>query len=95
LIFNGPTYREAMNFHYANNPVYLYSFDYLAPGALPKLNSTFRGVTHGWELQYLFGSPGHAVGGWPVTPDDTATVNYFGLYWSNFVKFGQVMLIVF
>uniref|UniRef100_A0A914ULW7 Carboxylesterase type B domain-containing protein n=1 Tax=Plectus sambesii TaxID=2011161 RepID=A0A914ULW7_9BILA len=89
MIFIGPTYREAMNFRHVGSPVYLYSFDYLAPGAMPLLNASFRGVPHTWELQYLFGFPGTSEGGWQVTSDDIATMNNFGLYWANFVNYGN------
>ena len=92
MLLTAPTYREAMNMRQTNSPVYLYSFDYLAPGAMPLLNASFRGVTHTWELQYIFGYPGYAEGGWKVTKDDTDTLNYFGLYWANFVKYGYGLL---
>ena len=93
MIFIGPTYREAMNFRQTNSAVYLYSFDYLAPGAMPQLNTSFRGVPHTWELQYLMGYPATQMGGWRITNDDTATMNYFGQYWANFVKYGYFFFI--
>uniref|UniRef100_A0A914V394 Carboxylic ester hydrolase n=1 Tax=Plectus sambesii TaxID=2011161 RepID=A0A914V394_9BILA len=89
MIFVGPTYRDAMTFRQTHSPVYLYSFDYLAPGAFPTLQAPLRGVPHAWELQYLFGYPATGSGGWQKTPDDDATMNYFGQYWANFVITGN------
>jgi carboxylesterase type B len=77
-----------MFFHQTNSPVYLFSFDYLAPGAIPRVNPQLRGVGHGWELQYLFGIPGTQFGGWKLTIDDTLTENVMGQYWTDFIKTG-------
>ncbi len=79
-----------MLFRQTNSPVYLYSFDYLAPKAFPTLNVQLRssGIPHGWEVPYVFGYPGHEYGGWDVTADDLKTENYMHQFWTNFIKFG-------
>jgi len=89
MIFVGPTYRDAMTFRQTGSNVYLYSFDYLAPGAWPTLQNPLRGVPHAWEIQYLFGYPATGAGGWPKTADDVSTMNYFGQFWANFVITGN------
>uniref|UniRef100_A0A914W7W1 Carboxylic ester hydrolase n=1 Tax=Plectus sambesii TaxID=2011161 RepID=A0A914W7W1_9BILA len=89
MVFMGPTYRDAMLFRQTKSRVYLYSFDYLAPGALPTLTAQLRGVPHGWQKQYAFGYPGTADGGWKLTDDDRSTEDYFGQFWANFVKYGN------
>jgi hypothetical protein len=89
LQYIGPTYRDA-NFHrQSGSPVYVYSFDYLAPGAWPTLDPRFRDVAipHGWELQYVYSEPG---GQWHATSDDMATKTYLDTIWTNFIKFGYV-----
>ncbi len=84
--FVGPTYREVNYFRLSNSPVYLYSFDYLAPGAYPTLDPRLRdtAIPHGWELQYIY----YQLGRWHPTSDDTDTTNYCVTFWTNFIKFG-------
>jgi carboxylesterase type B len=91
MIFVGPTYRDAMTFRQTGSNVYLYSFDYLAPGAYPTLQNPLRGIPHAWEIQYLFGYPATGAGGWHKTADDVATMNYFGQFWANFVITGYFL----
>ena len=79
-----------MTFRQTKSPVYLYSFDYLAPAALPTLNAQLRGVTHSWELQYLFGIAGKEYGGWKLTSDDIATEDFMAQFWTNFIKYGYI-----
>jgi hypothetical protein len=90
LEFIGATYRDVNLFRLTNSPVYLYSFDYLAPGAFPTLDHRLRdsAIPHGWELQYVYSEPGHAFGGWNITSDDTDTKKYCDNFWTNFVKYG-------
>ena len=90
LKFVGPVLRDANLFRQTNSPVYLYSFDYLAPGAMPTLDPRLRdcAIGHSWELQYVYGSPGYAAGGWHVTSDDMDTKNYCDTFWTNFIKYG-------
>ena len=92
LMFIGPTYRDVNFFRQTNSPVYLYSFDYLAPGAMPTLNPGLRdsAVMHGWDMQYIYGNPGGrgAEGGWHVTSDDMETKKFCVNSWTNFIKHG-------
>lgn len=88
MIFIGPVYRDAMYFRHYGSRVFLYSFDYLAPLALSNIDPRLRGLPHGWELQYLFGYPATAEGGWTPTADDTATTNQMSRFWTNFVIYG-------
>jgi hypothetical protein len=86
LMFIGPTYRDVNFFRQTNSPVYLWSFDYLAPGAMPTLAPGLRdsAVMHGWEMQYIYSNPI----GWNVTSDDTDTKKFCVSYWTNFIKYG-------
>ena len=90
LEFIGPTHRDVMWARQTNSPVYLYSFDYLAPGVYPTLDPRLRdsAITHGWESQYIYGKPGHEGGGWQITQDDIDTQTFFDTYWTNFIKYG-------
>uniref|UniRef100_A0A914VTP0 Carboxylic ester hydrolase n=1 Tax=Plectus sambesii TaxID=2011161 RepID=A0A914VTP0_9BILA len=87
LQFIGPTYRDAMLARQTHSPVYLYSFDYLAPWAWPTLDPRLRdsAIPHGWELQYIYYSPNGGHG----TSDDLATQNYMETFWTNFIKYGN------
>ncbi|CAJ0946625.1 unnamed protein product, partial [Mesorhabditis belari] len=86
MVFVGPALRDAKYFSYTGSDVFLYSFDYLNPAAIPEENITaLRGVPHGWELQYIF-NDGHS---WPTTDNDTKTTELMGKLWTNFVLYGN------
>jgi hypothetical protein len=48
--FAGPALRDARYLAFTGSDVYLYSFDFLNPRALPDIrDQQLRGVPHGWE----------------------------------------------
>ncbi|CAD6187279.1 unnamed protein product [Caenorhabditis auriculariae] len=87
MVFIGPVLRDARYFSYTKSPVYLYSFDYLSPLALPQITEPkLRGVQHAWELQYIFDTN---CDGFTCQVQDNQIRSYMGQTWVNFIKQGN------
>ncbi|CAI4229962.1 unnamed protein product [Auanema sp. JU1783] len=87
MVFIGPVLRDAKYFAYTRSNVFLYSFDYLAPQALPAITQPqLRGVPHAWELQYVMNTN---CEGWLCTSDDDTLRTITSDIWANFIISGN------
>lgn len=81
-IFIGGVYRDAMMHRQTNSNVYLYSFDYISPEDAVGVPAELRGVSHSYELCFVFGCHNQN------TDDDRNAIRNTGVLWSNFIIYG-------